>query len=132
MTTLLVCGSRLATPAMLDYTRRAVLRARDLGWNLICGDAAGVDNCVLRTCCQYDIPFEYYGPTAHPRQMCCARHIAFYHQAGTDYLTRDRYMVERCDRCLAVCHNHSRGTMYTYSYALKQGKPADIRHWSSE
>jgi len=48
MTTLLISGSRAATPAMLDYARRAVARAYSLGWTIVVGDAVGVDSAVAK------------------------------------------------------------------------------------
>ena len=47
--TLLISGSRDASLALLDYARRAVLRALENGWWLIAGDAAGVDQAVAET-----------------------------------------------------------------------------------
>ena len=45
---LLVTGSRKATPAMIEYARKAVSRARERGWEVIVGDASGVDAAVMR------------------------------------------------------------------------------------
>lgn len=48
MTTLLICGSRAATPVMLEYARRCVERAYHQGWSLIVGDAIGIDAAVAQ------------------------------------------------------------------------------------
>lgn len=47
--TLLICGSREASPVLLDYARRATLRALEHGWWIIAGDAVGIDQVVAET-----------------------------------------------------------------------------------
>lgn len=126
MTRLLICGSRIATPNMLAYAARAVERARDLGWQLIVGDAEGVDEQVIYKACWANIPFTFYGIRRAPRHFCCLTHLQNYIRVGPDYLARDRLMVESADRVLAIWNGQSRGTFYTYRYAQKLGKAADL------
>lgn len=47
--TLLICGSREASPVLIDYARRATLRALENGWWIIAGDALGIDQVVAET-----------------------------------------------------------------------------------
>lgn len=129
---LLITGSRDATPAMLAYADRAVARCRELEWVVIVGDAEGVDAQVIGKCHHIGVPFACYGITASPRNFCCQGHLGNYLQAKGDYLARDRQMVEAADRVLAIWNGQSRGTKYTYDYAVKLGKRADIRTFKGE
>lgn len=129
-TVLLICGSRDATTAMIEIAARAVLRAKELGWRVVVGDAEGIDAAVAVNCCLLDVPFSVYGITPGPRHFCCLKHRrSAYQRTDGDYLSRDRLMVSASDRVFAIWNGTSHGTLYTYNYAKKQGKPADI--WQS-
>jgi len=124
---LLITGSRKAQPIMEAVALKAVTRAKVNGWSIIVGDANGIDACVQLDCCWLHVPFETYGITAQPRNICCDKHLSLYTQVDGDYLARDRRMVELADRVFAIWNGESRGTKYTYDYAVKLGKLADIR-----
>jgi hypothetical protein len=128
MTILLICGSRDATPAMLKMAWKAVRRASDLSWRVVVGDAAGVDTAVISACCHLCVPFMFCGISQYARNFCCDKHRHANYQSvyGTDYLGRDRFMVEESDRCFAIWNGISRGTLYTYNYARKLGKEIDL------
>lgn len=127
MTSLLICGSREATPRMLTVARRSVERARDLNWSVIVGEAAGVDRAVIFACHELAVPFVMYGIAAEPRNFCCLPHVtANYRQVKGSYLTRDREMAATADRCFGIWNGTSRGTIYTCNYARKQGKVVDL------
>lgn len=124
---LLICGSRAATPPMLDYATRAVARAHAWGWEIVVGDAAGVDARVIEACCKLGVPFTIWGVQIAPRNICCNSHLKNYRRVYGRYLDRDRAMVDASDRILAIWNGDSRGTKYTYDYAVKYGKQADLR-----
>lgn len=113
---LLITGSRDATPDMLDYARRCVERAKERGWEIVVGDAAGVDAAVIEACCKLGVTYQVYGITPDPRNGP----KGFYTRVdATSYLTRDEVMVRRSDRCIAIWNGRSRGTLYTFNYARK-------------
>lgn len=124
MTTLLICGSREATPAMLGYARRSVTRAKANGWHLIVGDASGVDEAVIRMAIAEEVPTQVCGITAVPRHCADENWFFSYIRIQGNYLARDRAMVEKADCVLAIWNGQSRGTKYTYDYAVKCGKRA--------
>lgn len=131
---LLITGSRKASKPMLELARRTVLRAKELGWSIIVGDAFGVDQQVVFACIRHNVGFECYGITDKARNFQDNYYmivhwetIATYTKVDGDYLARDRHMVSLCDRCFAIWNGESRGTKYTYDYARNFPKPADIR-----
>lgn len=125
MTNLLICGSRDATPAMLDYARRCVVRARENGWHVIVGDASGVDTAVIAECMLTLTPVTVYGITEKPRVRFADLVYGDYAhppyiQCKGDFLARDRVMAEACDKCIGIWNGRSRGTAYTVSYAKRE------------
>jgi hypothetical protein len=144
VTRLLITGSRDATPAMLDMARHAVARAKANGWEIVVGDAPGVDTAVVDACKEFEVFGECYGITERPRcnitgnnyvsYIWISRTIEYGRRdvhvyQGATYLERDRQMVQVANRCFAICLNRSRGTMYTYNSAVQRGIPADVRHF---
>ena len=131
MTRLLITGSRDATPEMMDYAHRLVIYARDKGWHIIVGDAEGIDAKVIYDCATYNVPFVVYGITANPRHGGLAARLHYIQVDEQSFLGRDRYMVKMCSRCMAIWNGRSRGTKYTYDYAVAQSKKAEMRQFSS-
>lgn len=123
MMTLLITGSRDASPAMLNYARRCVQRAKQRGWSVIVGDAHGVDAAVMDECHRLGVPHVIVGGYDKIRRKTPSG-STFAHPG--DYLARDRYMSQRCDICVAVHNGVSRGTAYTAQYAQTLGK---VVHW---
>lgn len=130
---LLICGSREASPAMLDYARRCVYRALEVGHSIIVGDASGVDTAVVIACLSIGVPCTVYGIYDHPRcfrqmrQVKDAKIEPVYIRCEGDFLARDRVMAEACDLCIGIHNGISRGTAYTVRYAQKLGKEAHLR-----
>jgi hypothetical protein len=125
---LLICGSRQATPEMLRLAYNAVLRAKTLGWEIVVGDADGVDKQVLYACCWNEVPFHIYGCSPAPRHSCCTKHATEnYTAVSGKYFARDRHMCKIADRCLAIWNGSSRGTKYTFDHMKGLGKQADLR-----
>ena len=129
VTRLLMTGSREADSRMFDYARRAVGRARELGWSIVVGEAEGIDAVVIDACDALGVPVEVHGAYQHlRRQSATGRNLA---HPGS-YPQRDRLMVERADRCLAIWNGRSRGTRLTFEYARARGVPTDVRTFTTE
>lgn len=123
---LLICGSRQASDTLLDAARFAVYRANVNGWRVVVGDAPGVDTAVADACQEFGVVFAMWGIAERPRYPRLPVGVA-YHQVNGNYLARDRAMVDGARFVLALWNGVSRGTRYTYDYAVKQGKTAWIR-----
>lgn len=122
-TRVMIAGSRYATREMLDYTRRVVQRAHQLGWVVLVGDnPQGVDMAVVNECRRLKAKVIVVGLTNRPRNGGCGQsphgqYIRFergvYHTAGGGmfdrYHERDRYMVDQCDRAVFVWNGDVRG-----------------------
>lgn len=128
---LLITGSREATADMLRMAYSAVERAKANDWQIIVGDADGIDKQVIYACCWLNVPFQFCGITLYPRNTCCTSHLNNYTQVRGNYLARDRYMAHRCHRVFAIWNGISRGTKYTYDYVRNLGKPGDIRRFAA-
>lgn len=143
---LLICGSRVTVPAMVDTARRAVLRAKEHSWHIVVGDAFGIDCTVVQLCFELGVPFVCYGPDTFPR---CQAEIEgqrlsadgrwgtlgeYVHvhitksQKARKYLVRDEVMARIADRGFAICYKHSAGTIYTHEFMkYTLGKPSDLK-----
>lgn len=145
MTKLLICGSRKASKPMIEYTARCVERAAELGWRIVVGDAVGVDLAVIYACIDYQVPCAVFGITPEPRNFKTHQGHMYkmirlydwlrtntYTQVNGDYLLRDCVMVGEADRVLAIWNGYSRGTKYTYDFAVNVGKQADLRIFSTK
>ena len=131
MYSLLICGSRIATPQMLELARRVVQRASELGWTILVGDAAGIDAEVICACESLKLPAKCFGISPQPRATIIDTQLVQYIQVQVPhsrraYLQRDEIMVRQADRLYAIWNGTSGGTIYTYKYALSQRKPAHL------
>lgn len=155
--TLLICGSREANAALLDYAQRATLRALERGWWIIAGDAVGIDQVVAETVRDHfhhedelmlgmrvyglgDAP--RHGVMQFPVDYCKLRSYSQRTHEGsggrlylreyvipiTTYTDRDRYMVREASKVLCVWNGVSRGTLAVYEYAESLGKEAWLKH----
>ncbi len=134
-TRLMIAGSRNSTREALDYARRVVQRAHQLGWTLLVGDnPQGVDMAVVNECRRLKVKVVVVGLTMRPRNGGCEHgsYIRFerdtYRSAGGEwfqrYQARDRYLVDQCDRAVFVWNGDSPGTKAAYDYAVHRGKQA--------
>ncbi len=102
---LLVTGSRHATPVMLKTAHKAVQRAYELGFAILVGDAPGVDAAVIAECNRLGVQYACVcvagkGRNAEARLVVNA--------PVASYTERDRWMVTRADRVLAIHNGRSR------------------------
>lgn len=100
------------------------------------GDAWGVDAMVVAAARLLFLPICIYGINhtwrnidvlhglQYPRAVCI-------HCDG-GYLDRDRYLVDHIDLLIAIWNGTSRGTKYTYDYAVKSGKKAHLCTWGAD
>lgn len=136
-THVMIAGSRYATREMLDYARRAVQRAHQLGWTLLVGDnPKGVDMAVVQECRRLKAKVIVVGIANFPRNYGC-KHGNYikvtrdlYRVSRGDllggYTARDRWMVDNAQRCLFVWNGDSPGTKTSYDYAVQRGKEANL------
>lgn len=120
---LLITGSRLASAEMLRYAQRLVDYANEREWSIVVGDAEGVDAMVIDECLTTGIDYTVYGITPEPRNGPNMHYV----RVSGNFLTRDRTMVQHADRVMAIWNGVSRGTKYTYDYAIKRGLKAELR-----
>jgi hypothetical protein len=120
MKKLLITGSRNASERMLAYARKVVLRAKELEWTIIVGDAPGVDAEVIKACDELGVEVQVHGAYGKMRrQTKTGTNVA---HLGKTYSERDLAMVELCDICMAIWDGSSRGTKATYDIAKQMGK----------
>ncbi len=120
---ILIAGSRHTSPAAIEYARRAVRRAHELGASLICGDAPGIDETVIDEADRIGVPITVYAPRS-PRNASKQGGVLI---MGRNYTERDRIMIQNADVCLFIWNGRSNGTKTGYEYAVKLGKNAHIR-----
>lgn len=105
---LLVTGSRsIEDPWIVDYVLQQVVPA-ERATCIMHGGAAGVDTLADAWARQQGLPV-----------------VVVPGQRGA-YLARDKAMVERADRVVAIWDGHSRGTQYTADTAAGYGKLASL------
>jgi hypothetical protein len=136
-THVLIAGSRDATREMLNYARRAVQRAHQLGRTVLVGDAPkGVDRAVVLECRRLQTKVIVAGIAPFPRNYGC-KHGSYiqitrdlYRSAGGDllsgYTARDRWMVDNAQHCLFLWNGDSPGTRAGYDYAVQRSKTAHL------
>ena len=138
VTHVLIAGSRDASAAMLDYARRVVRRAHQLGWTIVVGDnPQGVDMAVVRECRRLRAKVIVAGVANFPRNGGCYHgeymHVPIDTYTGkkgrwlNGYTSRDRWMVDTCQRAVFIWNGDSPGTKAGYDYAIARGKQADLR-----
>lgn len=142
-TQLVIAGSRDATSQMLDYARRAVRRAHELGYTIVVGDnPKGVDMAVVRECRRLQISVIVAGVGNFPRNGGCKHgtyvkvHRDTYRAAGgyllNRHTVRDRWMVDNASLGLFIWNGDSPGTRAGYDYMLARSKDAHLINFSAE
>ena len=126
---LLITGSRCISQRGLAYARRVVERARQLDYEVIVGDASGIDDAVMRCCDELGVACTVVGAYNRLRRRTASCKVV---TVSGSYIQRDRYMAEQCDFCLAIWNGSSRGTKTTYDFAVKLGKTAWLKTFTSE
>jgi len=143
ITHLMIAGSRYSTREALEYARRIVLRAHQLGYTIIVGDnPKGVDMAVVQECCHLNVNVLVVGITNFPRNRGCP-HGSYvkierdiYRAAGgyllDHYHTRDRWMVDSATLGMFIWNGDSQGTKTGYDYMLSRHKEAHLVTFNKE
>lgn len=150
MPKILICGSRDATPDMLAFVRKLLLRFKRREQQgsepveIVVGDAGGIDERVVMQCLALDIWFDLYSAVGKPPRLPRMRENARYWYVdnipytavpavqrpfgGIDwkqsYLERDRVMCREASSAIGIWNAKSTGTPFTTSYMSKLGKPS--------
>lgn len=130
---LMVCGSRDAAPALLDYARRCVERALLKDMLIVCGDATGVDGAVCEAAHQLNAACFTYGIQPTPRNGGARNPRSLYinlndkryaAEVGKEpgevtYTDRDQYLVRHVSVVMCLWNGLSTesGTYKVYEYA---------------
>lgn len=102
----LVTGSRTIHKAAWVFSiLDANVKSSDI---VIHGGAGGVDELVRQWCKNHKVTEIVIPPLIMQTPY---------------YLYRDAEMVGMCDKCIAIWDGMSSGTIFTYNYARRRGKP---------
>jgi ribonuclease HI len=133
----LIAGSRYANRKALEYARRVVRRAHQLGHTIVVGDnPKGVDMAVAQECRRLRAKVLVVGVTNRPRNGGCSYGAYvkverdLYRTAGGHlfdrYHVRDRWMVDNATRGIFIWNGGSQGTKLGYDYMVSRGKDAHL------
>ncbi len=125
MTTLLITGSRDISGAGIKYAKAIVARAKELGWQIVVGDAPGVDWAVIDACDDLKVPVRVYGSFVLRRRSKTGQNIT----SNLSYLKRDELMAGKCDECVAIWNGASRGTRHTFETAQTLKKNVYVKEF---
>lgn len=106
----MISGSRSITNKKLVYGYLGVLFGLFTDFEVLVGDAKGVDALVLEYCREHSIPCRIYK----------ARWNFYGRRAG---LIRNDQMLNECDYVICIWDGQSTGTKYVMDRAEKLGKP---------
>jgi hypothetical protein len=129
MMRVLITGSREASSAMLAKVGEVVLWVKRQGYELLVGDAPGVDAHVRVCADALSVPSTVYG--AYGRLRGRRRSHEQVVVISEDFRARDRFMAQRCDICVAVWNGVSRGTRFTFQQAQRLGKRVIVRRFAA-
>ena len=137
ITHLMIAGSRYSTYEALNYARRVVQRAHQLGYTIVVGDnPKGVDMTVVQECRRLKANVLVVGISNFPRSGGCSHgnyikvERDIYRAAGgyllDGYHTRDRWMVDNAALGMFIWNGDSQGTKTGYDYMLSRHKEAHL------
>lgn len=118
MKTILICGSRYASHAMIQYAKECVVKAHQCGLTILVGDAPGIDQAVIEEADRIGasvIVFGAYG--RHRNKTRAGKNVA----VQMSYTERDDHMVEQANYVICVWDGQSRGTRRVYDVAISNG-----------
>lgn len=136
-TRIMIAGSRYSTRDALDYARRVVRRAHQLGYTIVVGDnPKGVDMVVAQECRRLKAKVVVVGVTNNPRNSGCSHgnYVKIerdtYRAAGGHlfdrYHARDRWMADNSQRGIFIWNDDSKGTKAGYDYMVSRHKEAHL------
>lgn len=116
----MITGSRDATEAMIRVAKAAVARAKEAGFEIIVGDADGIDAVVIAEADRIGAEFLVYG--ANNKLRHCSKDDIHNTKLAVNYMGRDDCMIDMCDLILAIWNGRSKGTLRNYRRAKSLGK----------
>ena len=114
MKKLLITGSRKAGSQLLWLSWELISTLNKDIWEVIVGDAPGIDANVIRSCDYHGIKVTVYGAYDKMRNKTTTGENV---TTPGSYPDRDKIMADKCDQCVAFWDGKSRGTKITYSAA---------------
>ena len=131
MARVLITGSRRCSPAMADKAKEVVKWIVDNGHCLIVGDAVGVDSVTVNEMQRLSQSSNMEVCSAYSRALIFPGvYTGTVLKNGN--LFRNRFMVRKCDLCVAIWDGRSNGTRYTFEYAQAQGKRVIVRNFAGQ
>lgn len=138
--TVLICGSRewpnAADIAIVKaFINQRVEGVKAKGYDLIAGDAGGVDTWVCQAAITAGLPITVFGITPTARHKIIHPLVVYQRVQATGkhaFWQRDRVMVDRADYVLGLWNGvilpdgKKGGTRYTFEYAVKRGRWARL------
>lgn len=121
---LMIAGSREAGPKMLAFARELVRWASEQGWEIVVGDAPGVDEAVVRACDEFGVYATVAGLGAKPRNG--GAQSGGYTRVQGDYTRRDRQLCAWANEGYYLWNGRSRGTPDACRQVKSLGKPATL------
>ena len=119
---LMITGSRHTNPRLLQLAHKAVVRAKANGWEILVGDAHGVDFQVIQSADHLEVPITVMGANNS------LRHKTSFGENITvsgNYRERDNELLRQADVVLALWNGVSKGTIRNYQSARHRG----LRCW---
>ena len=117
----LITGSRNITcPGMIPVLLKCLFKR---GFNIIVGDAPGVDRLVVETAIEkgYGHRVTVVGAYGRCRNIQAFGSVARVIKLNSTYLARNLYMVGLSQECYAIWDGKSRGTQFTFQSARRAG-----------
>ena len=136
-THVLIAGSRDASRAMLDYARRVVRRAQQLGYIILVGDnPRGVDMAVVLECRRLKAKVIVAGISDVPRNRGCwhgsyvkiapVTYRAMNGRSLNGYTVRDRWLADNAQIGVFIWNGDSPGTKTGFDYMSSRGKQTHL------
>lgn len=117
MNKLLITGSRKAGSRLLWLSWELISTLNKDEWEVIVGDAPGIDANVIRACDYHGIKVTVYGAYGKMRNKTVnGENIA----TKGSYPGRDKIMAGKCNQCVAFWDGESKGTKITFEAARKK------------
>lgn len=129
MVKILISGSRDTSPKLLERAHFITVKAWYRGYEILVGDAPGIDMQVVKTAEKFNANYTAYGITAKARNnaLCYVNVSSRFdkkYNAHAAYYHRDRLMVAEADMIFCVWNEESMGTYRVFEFAIQSGKRA--------
>lgn len=120
---ILICGSREIDFRGVEYAKRCTLEAIAKGYEIVVGDAGGVDDVVIEPAANYP-HITVVGANAYLRRRCKTGKNT---TIPGSFVDRDKFMVEQADAVMCIWNGKSKGTRRNYDHACLEKKRAWLK-----